>query len=149
MECSESNRPIDSEEVFKIQQERLQRIQSLEAPGAIARADLDQALVQLSDARTQLATAKAAVQQWQDALAEINGQGERTETTWTQPLKAAAAGEITDLAGRPGMALEAGGLVARVVDFRRALVRLDIPSEALASGPPAEVELFALANRLC
>jgi hypothetical protein len=135
-----------AEEVFKIQQERLQRIQPLEGPGGIARSDLDQALVQLSDARTQLATAKAAVGQWQDALAEINGQGDRKETTWTQPLKAPAAGEITDLAGRPGMALEAGGLLARVVDFRRVLVRLDIPSQVLAEGPPHEVELFAVAN---
>lgn len=135
-----------AEEVVKIQQERLQRIQSLEAPGAIARADLDQVLVQLADARTQLATAKAAVQQWQDALDEINGQGEHRETTWTQPLKAPAAGEITDLAGRPGMALEAGGLVARIVDFRRALVRLDIPSQALIDGLPSEVDLFAVVN---
>jgi RND family efflux transporter MFP subunit len=132
-----------AEEVFKIQQERVQRFQTLEAPGAVSRADLDQALVQLADARTQMATAKAAVQQWEDALAEINQQGERQDTTWSQPLKAPASGEIIDLAGRPGMALEAGGLVARVVDFRRALVRLDIPARALAGGPPSEVELFA------
>jgi hypothetical protein len=132
-----------AEEVFKIQQERLQRIQSSEASGAVARADLDQALVQLSEARTQLATAKAAVGQWQDALAEINGQGNRKETAWTQPLKAPSGGEITDLVGRPGMVLEAGGLVARLVDFRWVLVRLDIPSSALAGGPPPEVELFA------
>jgi hypothetical protein len=135
-----------AEAVFKIQHERLQRIQSLEGPGGVARADVDQALVQLSDAQTQLATAKTTVQTWQDALAEINGQGDRKENTWTQPLKAPAGGEITDLAGRPGMALEAGGLVARVVDFRRVLVRLDIPSQALAEGPPPEVELFAVAN---
>ncbi|HLJ95636.1 MAG TPA: hypothetical protein VKU02_20840 [Gemmataceae bacterium] len=135
-----------AEEVFKIQQERLQRIQSLESPGAIARADLDQALVQLADARTQLVTARAAVQQWQDALTEINGSGERKETAWTQPLKAPAAGEITDLAGRPGMALEAGGVVARLVDFRRALVRLDIPVRILTEGPPPEVELVPVAE---
>ena len=44
------------------------------------------ALVQLADARTQMATAKAAVQQWEDALAEINRQGDRKESTWSQPL---------------------------------------------------------------
>jgi RND family efflux transporter MFP subunit len=131
-----------AEDVFKIQQERVTRFQSLEGPGAISRADLDQALVQLSDARTQLVTAKAAVQQWEDALAEISQQGDRKGTTWSQPLKAPATGEITDLAGRPGMVLEAGGLVARVVDFRRALVRLDIPPDALAGGPPSAVEFF-------
>jgi hypothetical protein len=135
-----------AEEVFRIQQERLQRFQSLEGPGAVSRAELDQALVQLADARTQLATARAAVQQWEDALTDINRPGNRQETTWSQPLNAPAAGEITELAGRPGMALEAGGLVARVVDFRRALVRLDIPSSALAGGPPPEVELFRAAE---
>jgi hypothetical protein len=131
-----------AEEVFKIQQERVQRFQTLETPGVVSRADLDPALVQLADARTQMATAKAAVQQWEEALAEINRQGERENTTWSQPLKAPAPGEIIDLAGRPGMALEAGGLVARVVDFRRALVRLDLPARVLAGGPPSEVELL-------
>jgi RND family efflux transporter MFP subunit len=134
-----------AEEVFNIQHERVTRFQSLEGPGAVSRADLDQALVQFSDARTQLATAKAGVEQWEEALAEISQQGDRKGTTWSQPLKAPAAGEITDLAGRPGMAFEAGNLVARVVDFRRALVRLDIPPRALAEGPPSAVELFAFA----
>ncbi len=41
------------------------------------------------------------------------------------------------------MAVEAGALVARLVDFRSALVRLDIPLEALAQGPPAAVDLVA------
>jgi hypothetical protein len=132
-----------AEEVFKIQQERAQRFQTLEAPGAVSRAELDQTLVQLAEARTQVATAKAAVQQWEDALAEINRQGDRKETTWSQPLKAPASGEIIDLAGHPGTGLEAGGLVARVVDFRRALVRLDIPACVLIADPPSEVELFA------
>jgi RND family efflux transporter MFP subunit len=135
-----------AEDVFRIQQERVTRFQSLEGPGAVSRADLDQALVQLSEARTQLVTAKAAVQQWEDALAEIRQQGDRKGTFWSQSLKAPAAGEITDLAGRPGMVLEAGGLVARVVDFRRALVRLDIPPHALAGGPPSAVELFTSAE---
>jgi RND family efflux transporter MFP subunit len=137
-----------AEEVFKIQQERVARFQTLEGPGAVSRADLDPALVQRSEARTQLATAKASAQQWEDALAEISHQGgDRKGSLWSQPLKAPAAGEITDLAGRPGMALEAGGLVARVVDFRRALVRLDIPSLALGEGPPSAVELFTSAER--
>ena len=44
------------------------------------------------------------------------------------------------------MVLEAGGLVAKVVDFRRILVRLDLPARALASGPPAEIELVTADN---
>jgi multidrug efflux pump subunit AcrA (membrane-fusion protein) len=135
-----------AEEVFKVQQERLRRFQTLEGPGAVSRAELDQAFVQLSEARTQRATAREAVQQWEDALAGINGQADRKATTWSQSLKAPASGEITDLVGRPGMALEAGGLVAQIVDFHRVLVRLDMPLHALAEGPPPEVELFALAE---
>jgi hypothetical protein len=44
---------------------------------------------------------------------------------------------------RPGMAVEAGGLVARLVDFHRPLVRLDLPPDGLVAGPPAQVELVA------
>src|SRR5262249_41249645 len=62
---------------------------------------------------------------------------------WTQPLVAPAAGEVVELTGRPGMAVEPGGGVARVVDFRFALVRLEIPPEALTAGPPPSVELIA------
>ena len=42
------------------------------------------------------------------------------------------------------MIIEAGGLVARVVDFRRVLSRLDMPPELIASGPPPRVSLTAL-----
>jgi hypothetical protein len=41
------------------------------------------------------------------------------------------------------MAVEAGSLVVQLVDFRRPLVRLDIPPEVLAVGPPSQVELLA------
>jgi hypothetical protein len=129
-----------AEEVVKIQQERLVRFES--AGGSIAQADLDAARVQLTEAKTQLATAKATVKQWEEALAEIDKQGERKDVSWSQPLRAPGTGEITELAGGPGMAVEPGGLIARIVDFRRALVRLDIPLYALAAGPPRTVELF-------
>jgi hypothetical protein len=127
-----------AEEVVKIHQERLDRFES--AGGSIARADLDTARVQLTEAKTQLATAKATVKQWEDALSEIDRQGERKDATWSQPLKAPSMGEITELAGGSGVAVEPGGLIARLVDFRRALVRLDIPLFALAAGPPRKVE---------
>lgn len=135
-----------AEEVLRIRQERVQRFQVVAGPGAVSRADLDPALEQLAEARTQVATAKAAVRQWEDALAEISRQGDRKDTAWSQPLKAPAAGEVTELAGRPGTAVEAGALVARVVDFRRVLVRVDMPARVLAAGPPAAVELVASAE---
>jgi hypothetical protein len=135
-----------AEEVLRIRQERVERFQVGAGPGAVSRADLDLALEQLAEARTQVATAKAAVRQWEDALAEISRQGDRKGATWSQPLTAPAAGEVTELAGRPGTAVEAGALVARVVDFRRVLVRVDMPSRVLAGGPPAELELVASAD---
>jgi len=64
------------------------------------------------------------------------------DSTWSLTLTVPADGEVTELAGRPGMAVEAGGLVARLVDFRQTLVRLDIPAHLLRSGPPPQVELF-------
>jgi hypothetical protein len=41
------------------------------------------------------------------------------------------------------MVVEAGGVVARLVDFRQTLVRLDLPSETLATGAPPALELYA------
>lgn len=133
-----------AEELVRIQQDRLGRLES--AGGGVPQSEVDATRTLLTDARTQLATAKAAVKEWEAALDAINRQGGRTDTTWTQPLTSPAAGEIVELAGRPGMTLEPGGMVARVVDFRFALIRLELPPEALAAGPPAEVELLAAAT---
>jgi hypothetical protein len=64
-------------------------------------------------------------------------EGERASgSIWNRPLMVAADGEVAELAARPGTSVEAGALVARVVDFRRVLVRLEMPPEALAGGPP-------------
>jgi hypothetical protein len=122
-------------------QQRYDRLRG--AGDGVSQAELDTARTQLTEARTQLDTAKASVKSWQQALDAIDGQGEGKGKTWSQPLTAPGAGEITELTGRPGMAVEAGGLIARLVDFRLALVRLELPPEALSSavGAPAEVEL--------
>jgi multidrug efflux pump subunit AcrA (membrane-fusion protein) len=130
-----------AEEHVQIQQQRVERYRA--AGSGISRAELDTAQTALTEARTQLETAKAAVKEWQDALVAIDRQGDRPDRRWSQPLTAPAAGELTDLPVRPGMTVEAGALVARVVDFRYALVRLEVPPEALLAGPPAEVELLA------
>jgi hypothetical protein len=126
-----------AEAVVKVQQARVQRYES--ASASLARGERDTARVQLLEARTQVAVARAAVQQWQDALDALDRAGGK-DATWARALKAPAEGEVTDLAGRPGMAVEAGALVVRVVDFRQVLVRLDLPA-ALAEGPPRQVEL--------
>jgi hypothetical protein len=104
---------------------------------------MDAIQTQLTEARTQLATAKAVVRDWENALETITQQAERKESTWHQSLTCPGEGEIIEIQGRPGMVVEPGTLVARIVDFRQALVRLEIPPEALTAGPPASVELLA------
>jgi multidrug efflux pump subunit AcrA (membrane-fusion protein) len=134
-----------AEEVLKIQRERLDRL--LVQPGveSLVRQELDNARVRVAEARTQVVTAKAAVDLWQKALDILDKRGDRPTSDWTEPLTAAADGEVTELAARPGMTVEAGGLIARLVDFRRPLVRLELPPEVLAAGPPPpEVDLFAV-----
>ena len=50
-----------------------------------------------------------------------------------------------DLA-RPGVSVQAGGLILRVVDFRRPLVRLDVPPAVLRSDPELrQVDLYTQA----
>jgi hypothetical protein len=123
-----------AEKVVQIQQERAERLEL--AGGGVSRAEVDAAHVQLAEARTQLKVAQAAVKQWQDALAAIGGQGSE-DATWSQPLAVPMAGEVVDVAGLPGLTVQPGDLVARVVDPRHVLVRLDLPPEALAAGRPA------------
>lgn len=105
---------------------------------------VDDARVLLADARTNLAVATAAVELWQKALDDLDNPKGRKASPYTQPLLAPADGEVTDLLARPGMSVEAGAVVAQVVDFRHPLVRLDIPPRALAAGPPARVRLDAV-----
>jgi hypothetical protein len=119
------------------------------APSAvIAQRDLDEAKVQLAEARTQLATAEAAVQIWRKTLDDIDQMQDKPSEAWRRPLAVPAepglgALEVTELAAQPGTAVEAGGLVARLVDPSRALVRLDLPAKLAAKGPPEKLKLTA------
>lgn len=134
-----------AEDVLKVQQERMDRF--LKQPGfeSMARDDFDKARVAVAEARTQVATARAAVDLWQRALDILDKRGDRATSPWTEPLSAAADGEVTELAARPGTVVESGGLIARLVDFRRVLVRLELPPELVAAGPaPQHVELVAV-----
>ncbi len=132
-------------ETLKVKQALLRRLEA--APQTVPLRDLETARVQLNEAKTQEALAKSAVDLWQEALTEIDRPGRRQSTAWSHPLRALAAGEVTELAGRPGTSVEAGAVVMRLVDFRRPLIRLDLPPEALRQGAPKTVELHAIAGR--
>lgn len=130
-----------AEELVRIQQERADRHAA--AGAGVSRGELDMIQTQLTEARTQLATARAVARDWENALATITQQAERKESTWHQALTSPADGDIIEIPGRPGLVVEPGALVARVVDFRHALVRLEMPAEALMNGPPSQVDLLA------
>ena len=132
-----------AEEVLKLRQERVERFKKFGPSEAVSQKELDEALVQLSDARTQLAAARAAAELLETALQAIEQRGNGKTSAWSEALKSPDDGEIAELAGRPGAAVEAGSLVARVVDFRRPLARLDVPPELLATGPPPKLQLSA------
>jgi hypothetical protein len=118
-----------SEEILTIFQERVKRLATV--ANVVSQTERDAALVRVAEAKIQLDTAKAAVKQWEDALAAIDGQGGARDAVWSHVLTAPGPGEVTELLGRPEMAVEAGAVIARVVDFRHALVRVDVPLGAL------------------
>jgi multidrug efflux pump subunit AcrA (membrane-fusion protein) len=60
-----------AEEEVKLQQSRADSLKAVTSQQIISRAELDAALVQLAQAKNQLATAKAAAELWQKAFAEI------------------------------------------------------------------------------
>lgn len=128
--------------IAAIYQERVKRFES--SPTSLARSELDAALVALAEAQTQLATSEAAVKLYHEALTAIDQQGDGKPALWTLPLTAPADGEITELAARPDMVVEAGSLIARVVDFRKALVRVDIPLLLLNAAPPRTLQFVVL-----
>jgi biotin carboxyl carrier protein len=129
-----------AEATVSIRKEQLDR---LKKSNAVPPRDVEDARVQLTDAETALATARAAADLWQQAMDEIDARGPEKSPAWTRPLTAPADGEVADLAGQPGTAVEAGGLVVKLVDFRRVLLRLDLPPEVTAGGAPAQVDVVA------
>jgi|GEM_PF-5010536 len=134
-----------AEKVVMIQRERVNRIESVTRSQIVPGQQLDDAKVLLAEAETQLAIATAAADLWRKALEEVDRPGHRETTTYTQPLVSPGEGEVTELSARPGMSIEPGDVVAQLVDFRRMLVRLEIPPELLASGPPGPLRLQAIA----
>ncbi len=134
-----------AEKVVAVQQERFDRLTRASKGGEIvSQRELDDARVLLTDATTTLATDRAAVELWQGALAALDRRGEGGVSAYRHPLIAPADGEVVETTARPGTAVEAGAVFARVVDFRRPLAQLDVPPAVLAAGPPATVELTIL-----
>jgi len=72
--------------------------------------------VLLAEARTQLASATAAIELWQKATEEIDRRG-RDGSPWSQPLTAPADGEVTDLLARPGVVSVSGTEVHGTATF--------------------------------
>lgn len=129
-----------AEEEITIHQDRVKSLKAVTSQEIIARNELDTALVQLAQAKTQAAAARSAVELWQKAVEEVERHKGDEKSYWSQPLLAPSDGEVTELAARPGMSVEAGAVVVQLVDFRHPLIRLDIPPEIVAlGGPPQRV----------
>jgi biotin carboxyl carrier protein len=130
-----------AEQVCKLRQEAFDRLTKSKSAGVPQR-ELDDAQAQLIEAQTQLASARAAEDLWQQCLNEIDSPAVKAAGAWSKALTVPEEKgrpmqlEVAELAAQPGTAVEAGGLIARLVDCSRALVRLDLPAEVLQSGPP-------------
>jgi hypothetical protein len=134
-----------AEEVLRIEDERLRRFGKISGENVIAPYDLDNARKLAAEARGQVTTAKAAVNLWQGAWDILQNHGEQSSLHWTETLTAPAEGEVAELAARPMANIESGGLIARIVDTRRSLVRLEFPAEVLSRAPaPPDVELWTV-----
>jgi biotin carboxyl carrier protein len=142
VDAQSKQRGIEKE--IKIQEDRVKSLEAATSGQLLARTELDAALVQLTQAKTQLATTTATVELWTKAIEAAKHHKSEGNSIWNQPLTAPADGEVTQLAGRPGTAVEAGALVIQLVDFRQPLIRLDVPPELLAQGgTPARVRMEA------
>jgi multidrug efflux pump subunit AcrA (membrane-fusion protein) len=103
---------------------------------------------ELEEAKYQLAAAQEAFDLYKKAdedLQEIDRDNLPKNSQWNRPLLAASAGEVAELAAKPGMTVEAGGLILRLVNFNQVLLRLDFPPEVMAAGAPAETDVMLIA----
>ncbi len=101
-----------------------------------------------AEAEYQLAAAQEAYDLYEKAdkeLQEIDRHNSPKSSRWTRPVSAESAGEVAELAAKPGTTVEAGGLILRLVNFNHVLVRLDFPPEVLAVGAPPETALTLIA----
>jgi hypothetical protein len=127
--------------VREILAERVKRFQR--APQGIQTREREEALIQLREAEAKEAVARSNAKFWETALAEASRSPRPGDSPWSSPLTVPADGEITEPLALPGTTVEAGAVVARLVNFRWLLVRLDFPQEVLPNRPPRIVDLRA------
>ena len=129
-------------DVVKTHERTVESLKKVTDREILSRAELDTALVNLAEAKIQLATAEAAAALWEKSLQEISQENLEANSLWRQPILAPGDGEVTELTGQPGMAVEPGSLILQLVDFRRPLVRIDIPAALLMHGDvPRQITL--------
>jgi multidrug efflux pump subunit AcrA (membrane-fusion protein) len=132
------------EQVVQIHERTVASLKKVTDRQILSRAELDAAQVQLEESKIQLATAEAEAALWEKAIQDVERYKSDPNSIWSQPIRAPSDGDVTELAGRAGMAVEPGALILQLVDFRRPLVRLDVPAEAFATEEmPDEVILEA------
>ncbi len=123
-----------AEKVLKIREARVHRLDLLPS-GSISRGDLDLASIQLADAQMHTDIAQTQRDIWNKALERV---GKRS---FSVPINAPITGEIAEIGAQPGANVEAGQLIVRLVDFDRALVRLDFPLARAGAVPPDCVDI--------
>jgi hypothetical protein len=133
---------VDAEErrqkandVLKIRQDAMAQMEKLSS-GILSQPVVDAALVQLAEARMEQRIAERQWDIWKRAL-EQQAMGEKTIAV---PIATPMAGEITEIGAQPNANVEAGQLIARIVDFDRVLLRLDFPLESGTPKPIVNVE---------
>ena len=113
------------------------RVEKLKAAAAVPQSEKDAAELELFRARTER---DVALQQWglyQNVVASADGK------SVAATLKAPLAGEVADVAAQPGLSVEAGQVLFRVVDFRRVLLRLEFPLAIAQQPAPSDVLVAA------
>lgn len=127
---------LEAEKVLKIRDERVAALSKIKS--VVSGPEVDQAHVAQSDARSGRAIAAAQAKIWQQTLEAVDNSPIRVDVS--APLD----GEVVEVGVQPGTAIEAGAMLLKLVDFRRVLVRLDVP---VGQGPPpAELELFVTSS---
>jgi len=129
-----------AEEVLRIRQDRSDRLQTLIASGSVSHGEIDNAAIQLSEARTQKNIALTQWEIWKQALAAAG------KKSIIVPVQSPISGDIAEVGAQPGAHVEAGQLLVRIVDFRRILLRLDFPLTNAAASPPGEIGVEKLST---
>lgn len=119
-----------ADEICKIQVERVLRLEKI--GDTVARFELEQAKIQLAEAKANVAAALAQARLWRQAIKSAD------QSTIALPIATPLRGEVIEVGLQPGTSVEAGALIARLVDFSKVLVRMDFRQNDL---PPPTLDL--------